>query len=74
MSATEMKSVCAEVEERLSEVLDGTAPGTLYDHIAECDACRDKRYEASRVADMVAGAAADLVAISLRWRRPGTTS
>ena len=64
MSTTESRSMCAEVEERLSEVLDGTAPASLFDHIAECDECRDRRYEASRAADMVASAAADFRAPS----------
>ena len=61
MSASEIRSsgLCSEVEERLSEVLDGTAPATLFDHIAECDACRDSRHEASLAAEMVASAAAD---------------
>ncbi|MCK6587078.1 MAG: FecR domain-containing protein, partial [Polyangiaceae bacterium] len=64
MSTTESKSMCAEIEERLSEVLDGTAPASFYDHIAECDACRDKRHEASKAAELVASASADFRAPS----------
>ena len=61
MSATEMGpgGVCGEVEEQLSQVLDGTAPMALFDHIADCDACRDLRHEAARAAEAIAAAGAD---------------
>ena len=56
MSTTEM---CQEVEESLSDLLDGTANARLYDHVAECDACRDLKHEAALVADRVRDAGAD---------------
>ena len=59
MSTTEFSSMCQEVEERLSEVVDGTASARLFDHIASCDACRDLRYEATRVAELVGGSGKD---------------
>lgn len=59
MSAEVLRGMCAEVEERLSEVLDGTAPIELLDHIADCDACRDRRYEAEQAAERVAKAGVD---------------
>lgn len=59
MSDAENSARCLEVQERLSEVLDGEAPGSLYDHIADCDACRDLRYEAELAAAKIANAAAD---------------
>ncbi len=50
---------CREVEEAIAEVVAGTAPSALYDHIAECDACRDRRFDAERAGDLVKGAGAD---------------
>ncbi|WP_437811267.1 VIT domain-containing protein [Sorangium sp. So ce1078] len=61
MSATGTGSagLCGEVEEQLAEVLDGTAPPALYEHIAGCDACRDLRHDAARAAEVAAAAGAD---------------
>ena len=59
MSTTEFSSMCQEVEERLSEVLDGTASQRLFDHIASCDACRDLRHEATHASDFVSGSGKD---------------
>ncbi|MCC6558518.1 MAG: FecR domain-containing protein, partial [Polyangiaceae bacterium] len=61
MSATETRpgGLCGEVEDQLSQVLDGTAAAVLYDHIADCDACRDLRHEAAQAAEAVAGSGAD---------------
>ncbi len=56
MSTTEM---CQEVEESLSDLLDGTANARLYDHVAECDACRDLKHEAGIVAGRVRDAGAE---------------
>jgi ferric-dicitrate binding protein FerR (iron transport regulator)/Mg-chelatase subunit ChlD len=58
MSTTETRSLCQEVEEALSELLDGTAPATLFDHVAECDACRDLKHEAATAAARVRDAGA----------------
>lgn len=59
MSTTEFSSMCQEVEERLSEVVDGTAEARLFDHIASCDACRDLRYEATHASELVGGSGKD---------------
>jgi len=59
MSTTEFLSMCQEVEERLSEVVDGTASARLFDHIASCDACRDLRHEATHASELVGGAGKD---------------
>ena len=56
---TEQHVDCAEVEEALTEILEGTAPPRLYDHIAECDQCRDLRHEASLAAERVGFSGAD---------------
>ncbi len=56
---TNQDRLCREVEERMTEVLDGTAPRELTDHIADCDTCRDNRYEAERVEKFVGKAGAD---------------
>src|SRR5690242_8046335 len=59
MSTTENRALCDEVEESLSDLLDGTAAARLYDHIAECDRCRDLKHEAGITADRVRDAGAD---------------
>jgi Mg-chelatase subunit ChlD len=56
MSTTEM---CQEVSESLSDLLDGTANARLYDHVAECDACRDLKHEAGLTAGRVRDAGAE---------------
>ncbi len=61
-SETNQDRLCREVEDRMTEVLDGTASRELMDHIADCDTCRDNRYEAERVAAAVAKAGADFQA------------
>jgi hypothetical protein len=58
------KPGCAEVEERMAEILDGTAPDAILDHIADCDACRDARHDAERLRQVVLDAGAD-------YRPPG---
>lgn len=58
MSATD-RDRCLEVQESLSQVLDGTAPAILFEHIAECDECRDLRYEATQAAEMLSHTGAD---------------
>ncbi|MGK3969359.1 VIT domain-containing protein [Sorangium sp. So ce118] len=58
-TGTDSAGLCGEVEEQLAEVLDGTARPALYEHIAGCDACRDRRHDAARAAEVVAAAGAD---------------
>jgi predicted anti-sigma-YlaC factor YlaD len=50
---------CAEVTDRLAEVIDGTAEERLYEHIASCDTCRDVRHEAERALAVAREAGAD---------------
>jgi hypothetical protein len=52
---------CREVEEALADVVSGAAPQALYDHIAECDACRDARFDAEHAGRAVAEAGSDFV-------------
>jgi hypothetical protein len=61
MSTSETNSggLCREVEERIADILEGTVPEALYDHIADCDACRDLRHDAERAAELVSHAGAD---------------
>jgi hypothetical protein len=59
MSTTEKNALCGEVEEALSQILDGTASARLFDHVADCDACRDMRHEATLAAERVRDAGAD---------------
>ncbi len=53
------EELCREVEESMADVLEGQAPARIVDHIADCDRCRDLRYEAEQVAEMVAHAGGD---------------
>jgi Mg-chelatase subunit ChlD len=59
MSPTEKTEMCQKVEEELTQILDGSAPAHLFDHLADCDTCRDLRYEATRVAEIVGKAGKD---------------
>lgn len=54
-----MNDRCAELEERMTELLDGTAPEALYDHLSECDRCRDARHEAEQAAALISESGAD---------------
>jgi tetratricopeptide (TPR) repeat protein len=62
--SNDTRTLCDEVNEELARILDGTAAPELHDHIADCDACRDLRHEASRVVPWVAGAGGDFQAIA----------
>lgn len=57
----EPTNLCAEVDEHLAELLDGSGPEPLYDHLADCDRCRDLRHDAERVGRLVRDAGADHV-------------
>ncbi len=51
--------MCSTVEDQLTAILDGTAADELFDHIADCDSCRDLRYDAERAAQLADGAGLD---------------
>ena len=57
----ERSPTCDEVEEHMADVLDGTASEELLDHIAECDRCRDARYDAEAARETAETAGADFV-------------
>lgn len=57
--SSQITELCREVDESLGDILDGLAPSRLMDHIAECDVCRDKRYEAERAVAVVEASGAD---------------
>ena len=59
MSATEIRGMCHEVEESLSEILDGTASARLFDHVGECETCRDLKHEAAVAGERVRDAGGD---------------
>ena len=61
MTDVTKSEVCSEVEEQLSEILDGQAPEALIEHLADCDRCRDLRHDAERARELLAGAGADYV-------------
>ncbi|MBI2395875.1 MAG: FecR domain-containing protein [Deltaproteobacteria bacterium] len=43
------KELCAAVEERLAEAIDGTLEGELATHVETCDDCRDRVHDAAFV-------------------------
>jgi hypothetical protein len=45
MSERNDSTLCVQVGEDMTRVLDGSASSVLLDHIATCDACRDARYD-----------------------------
>jgi hypothetical protein len=50
---------CLETEDSIAGVLEGLSSSRLTDHVADCDHCRDLKYEAELVASAVAHAGAD---------------
>jgi hypothetical protein len=56
MAETEL---CTQVDEQMSEVLEGVASDALYEHLASCERCRDARHDAELVAARVGDAALD---------------
>jgi len=56
MTETEL---CTQVDEHMSEVLEGVASDALYEHIAGCERCRDARHDAGQIAARVPDAALD---------------
>ncbi|HHH27042.1 MAG TPA: hypothetical protein ENK57_01660, partial [Polyangiaceae bacterium] len=55
------RDLCASVDDAMTDVLEGTASETLYEHIAECDRCRDARHDAEHAAEIVADSGIDYV-------------
>lgn len=53
--------LCRNVDEAMAELIEGSAPEALYEHIMSCDRCRDARHEAEQAAALVADSAADYV-------------
>ena len=56
-----LRDECVRVDDAMTDVLEGTAPEALYDHIAECDRCRDARHDADDAAEIVADSGIDYV-------------
>lgn len=61
MSEANNNDLCAEVDEAMAELLDGSASEELFDHVADCDRCRDARHDAESAAEVVSDSAADYV-------------
>ncbi len=53
------QELCDQVDAQMTDVLEGTAADELYDHLAECDRCRDARYDAERAEQLCADAGVD---------------
>lgn len=56
-----LRDACLRVDDAMTDVLEGTAPEALYEHIAECDRCRDARHDAENAAEIVADSGIDYV-------------
>jgi Mg-chelatase subunit ChlD len=56
---TEVPGACERVLDAMADVLDGTAPVELLDHVGACERCRDARHEAERAAELAGAAGAD---------------
>jgi Mg-chelatase subunit ChlD/ferric-dicitrate binding protein FerR (iron transport regulator) len=56
---TDAQAKCREVDESLSDLIDGIADDAMLDHLAGCERCRDVRYEAEQLSLLVADAAGD---------------
>ncbi|HEY3497909.1 MAG TPA: hypothetical protein VGK73_24590, partial [Polyangiaceae bacterium] len=50
---------CDEVLEHLAELVEGSAEPALYEHVADCDRCRDARHEAERALETIRRAGSD---------------
>lgn len=61
MTDAKTSDLCSQVDEAMAELLDGSASEALFDHVADCDRCRDARHDARRAADVVSDSAADYV-------------
>lgn len=59
MERIESSVRCEDIERQLADVLDGTAPAAVYEHVACCDRCRDARYDAEAARDLIAQAGSD---------------
>ncbi len=59
--AKDQSRLCTQVDEAMADILEGTASDELYDHLADCDRCRDARHDAERATEVVAESSADYV-------------
>ncbi len=59
MTTSDAQGKCREVDENMSDVIDGVAEDSLFDHMATCERCRDARYDAEQVIVRLRDAAAD---------------
>ncbi len=51
--------LCREVDENMSDVIEGVASDALFDHIAGCERCRDARHEAEQLIARLAALGAE---------------
>jgi Mg-chelatase subunit ChlD len=51
--------LCREVDENMSDILEGVAREALFDHLAGCERCRDARHDAEQSLSQVRDAALD---------------
>ncbi|HNS98145.1 MAG TPA: VIT domain-containing protein [Polyangiaceae bacterium] len=61
MSKQSQDDLCQRVQEQIADVLLGDVDPELLEHIADCDACRDLRFEAQAVVEALEQAGADYV-------------
>jgi len=59
MNDARNKSMCERSVDEMASVLDGSASAELLAHVAECDPCRDARYDAERAELLMSEAGSD---------------
>jgi tetratricopeptide (TPR) repeat protein len=59
MTTSDGQSLCREVDENMSDIIDGVAENALFDHMAGCERCRDARYDAEQLSLIVGDAGSD---------------
>ena len=67
-------SLCERTVQEMASVLDGSAPPALLEHVADCDTCRDARYDAERAELLMREAGSDFqvpVAFAEKLRAAG---
>ena len=55
----ETRASCQDVDENMSDIIDGVAGAELFEHVAGCERCRDARYDAERLIESLAEAGSD---------------
>ncbi len=55
----ETRAACQDVDENMSDIIEGVASSELFEHVANCERCRDARYDAEQLIESLAEAGSD---------------